>query len=379
MGNEIPNGATSTTFRGLFVQFCCPGCDLRFLAEPEKYISKAADEKRVVALSLFDPVAHIAVKDPVGTEDYRGIRYPFSSAESLAKFREMPELYAEAPDMDSLTCPVMQTKIANYKDASGYADFEGVRYYFCCAGCDAKFLSDPAKYALLVKKSVRKVGAPNNEGLSPKPGSRIMPTCAGCAGEARLLSADGSLANRWTLSMRYINERRHTASRQRISIDYALSPRLSVGLERSGSDDSTGPKKTNGIFNTLRFSDGDTPILPRASWFITTEGKHHPSLVLGLTSDRLSTPHGQAFFLTAAHTIKGVPITPFVSVKTNSFDGKTVFPFGANLQVAPRFTLQAINDGDYTHLLLTHLGQRQTMSIMLAKSKYLGFAWSVGF
>ena len=40
------------------------------------------------------------------------------------------------------TCPVMGGKI----NRSVYTDHEGKRIYFCCAGCDATFKKDPAKY-----------------------------------------------------------------------------------------------------------------------------------------------------------------------------------------------------------------------------------------
>lgn len=46
-----------------------------------------------------------------------------------------------------LLCPVMNTVIASEKDAVGYQDYKGTRYYFCCEMCPPKFKSDPEKYA----------------------------------------------------------------------------------------------------------------------------------------------------------------------------------------------------------------------------------------
>lgn len=40
------------------------------------------------------------------------------------------------------TCPVMGGAI----DRDFYADYEGKRVYFCCAGCEKTFLADPVKY-----------------------------------------------------------------------------------------------------------------------------------------------------------------------------------------------------------------------------------------
>ena len=40
------------------------------------------------------------------------------------------------------TCPILAGKI----DKSLYADYEGKRVYFCCAGCKDDFNKDPAGY-----------------------------------------------------------------------------------------------------------------------------------------------------------------------------------------------------------------------------------------
>ena len=51
---------------------------------------------------------------------------------------------------DMTTCPVMVGSPVSKKaaEAAGlFRDFEGQRYYFCCAGCGPAFDSDPAKYA----------------------------------------------------------------------------------------------------------------------------------------------------------------------------------------------------------------------------------------
>jgi YHS domain-containing protein len=39
-------------------------------------------------------------------------------------------------------CPVMDTPI----DPAVYVEYEGKRVYFCCPGCDEKFLADPERY-----------------------------------------------------------------------------------------------------------------------------------------------------------------------------------------------------------------------------------------
>jgi YHS domain-containing protein len=46
-------------------------------------------------------------------------------------------------------CPVMvgSTVIKADAEAAGlFRDYDGTRYYFCCAGCGPAFDADPAKY-----------------------------------------------------------------------------------------------------------------------------------------------------------------------------------------------------------------------------------------
>jgi YHS domain-containing protein len=46
-----------------------------------------------------------------------------------------------------LACPVMGDVVANPAEASGHADYEGVRYYFCCSSCAERFAQSPATFA----------------------------------------------------------------------------------------------------------------------------------------------------------------------------------------------------------------------------------------
>ena len=51
---------------------------------------------------------------------------------------------------DLTTCPVMVGSSVSKQAAESvglFRDFEGQRYYFCCAGCGPAFDADPAKFA----------------------------------------------------------------------------------------------------------------------------------------------------------------------------------------------------------------------------------------
>lgn len=378
LGEPVPTGALSVDYRGLKVSFCCGGCDSKFLKEPEKFLAASAESGDAIAVSLFDPVSQtrLDLEQAKASIDFQGIRYPFQSQENLDEFLALPGSYILAPNRESLTCPVMKKASASHSQAAGYADFKGVRYYFCCAGCEESFDTDPDKYSALVADKVKIVSA---QGAAKSSHLTMAPTCAGCAGEARLLN-NGGFAGKFTLGYRFvaIDE---IAARHRFTLDYAATPRLIVGIERSGSDSNPipVPRFHDSPSDFLRNSDGDALILPRFSWFVTPEGPTHPSFLVGMASDRLSTPRGAAFFATASKHIPGTPVTPFISVKANSYDGRTVMPFGINYALPQNFVFQAINDGDYTHLLITKMFDRASVSLLFARTRYIGFSVAVGF
>lgn len=372
----IVAGGPVVYYKGLKVEFCCPGCDKKFEASPQKYLKEATEKNIVVAKALFDPIDQKRVQDDFEySTSFEGVHYSFNSKDNKEEFDQFPGLYSIAPEREVLKCPVMGNKIQNASEASDFRDFEGIRYYFCCAGCAPKFDSDPKKYSESVKSEVKSASV----GAGSLEHSSLAPTCAGCAGEARLLGANGK-PTPWTLSYRYVGTS-EVASRHRFSIDHMITPNLSVGLERSGSDSSVMPTSTlsDGFFNYLKNSDGDSPVLPRATWFASPERPNHPSVTFGFASDRLSTPRGQAFFATIAKSIPKVPVTPFVSVKTNTYGGRTVFPFGVNWYLPNNMALQAINDGDYSHLLLTKVLGTTSVSLLYARTQYWGMVVSYGF
>jgi len=92
MGNKI-NKEAFVDYHGQRVYFCCGGCDKKFLENPEKYFAQF--EKENILLENVQTV-----------------------------------------------CPVMGSKI----NRDVYTDYEGRRVYFCCSGCDKKFLENPMTY-----------------------------------------------------------------------------------------------------------------------------------------------------------------------------------------------------------------------------------------
>jgi hypothetical protein len=159
MGGPIDPKGVTAEYRGVRYQFCCDGCDTQFAKSPEKYIADQAKKGLTTGVFLYDPVSRLRVEPEraiPGFSDYRGTRYNFLTAEDKALFDKDPKKYATTPSKEALFCPVTPEPIPSYGKASGYADYQGTRYYFCCAGCETPFGKDPAKYAPNSAKFVQK-------------------------------------------------------------------------------------------------------------------------------------------------------------------------------------------------------------------------------
>ncbi len=158
MGGPVAKGQPVTDFEGVRFTYCCPACDTAFAKDPNGNIAKMAKAGKTVGVSLFDPVSMKrldAEKAKGGFSDFRGIRYYFATEDEKTAFDKEPKKYGMIPKKEALYCPVMGNPVKSYAKASGYADYEGVRYYFCCAGCDTKFAAEPAKFAESAKDHVK--------------------------------------------------------------------------------------------------------------------------------------------------------------------------------------------------------------------------------
>ncbi len=168
MGGSIAADSTVVEYAGAQFKFCCPGCDAVFKKDPAKAIAEAVKKKETVGVFLFDPVSRnrLDIAKAKATLDHNGIRFPFESTANRDKFRAASARYASVPGKEALFCPVMQSKVASISKAAGYVDHGGVRYYTCCAGCNAPLAKEPSKYAPNAARHVKTVGA--HQGVSGK-------------------------------------------------------------------------------------------------------------------------------------------------------------------------------------------------------------------
>ena len=119
---------------------------------------------------------------------------------------------------------------------------------------------------------------------------------------------------------------------------------------------------------------------PIATWFVLSEGTRRPALFLGTSSDRIGSPEGtQPYYATVAKNLDPVPASVYASLNYSEWDAGWNVPFGANLEVRPRFTIQPMYDGERTHLLGTYAAERFSVSLIWAWLEEPGVAFSFGF
>ncbi len=109
---------------GTMYYFCCPGCQQKFVANPEKYVAPK-------------PIAGIAPMPSRPAEIA-------SATTSGSCWTTVPN---NAPTSAMETDPVCGMKVEPSRAKASYA-FAGKTFYFCCAGCKEKFSLDPAKYLM---------------------------------------------------------------------------------------------------------------------------------------------------------------------------------------------------------------------------------------
>lgn len=148
--NEPVNLAVSVATDEGPLFFCCKGCISKYQADPTKYATKVAAQRKALAsrdrVQVTCPVSREPVDQKVFVES-NGRQVYFCCKGCIGKYQQDPDKYRSAL-ANSYTyqtqCPVMDEEI-DPKVLTTTAT--GQNIYFCCKGCDKKFVKDPSKYA----------------------------------------------------------------------------------------------------------------------------------------------------------------------------------------------------------------------------------------
>jgi hypothetical protein len=115
---------------------------------------------------------------------------------------------------------------------------------------------------------------------------------------------------------------------------------------------------------------------------LLTETKRRPALILGTSSDRIGTPSGQSFYLTASKSLRretGLPIAPYVGVVYGTFQHRFLPVGGMNIQFNKNFSALITHNGINLHPILNYTFDRHAFSLIMVRSKFPGVSYSIAF
>jgi hypothetical protein len=165
---------------------------------------------------------------------------------------------------------------------------------------------------------------------------------------------------RWTLGVRLLSNQIPRAA-VRTTLTYNFHPRVQLGIEYN-------PRA--GEFK------------PLANLLLMTETSRRPALMVGTSTDRIGTPHGQAFFATFSKNLRpatGLPIAPYAGVSYGTYDHRARAIGGLTVFLSEKFTAIVTYNGVNIHPILTYSHDRHALSLIMVKGRDPGMSYSVRF
>jgi hypothetical protein len=147
----------------------------------------------------------------------------------------------------------------------------------------------------------------------------------------------------------------------RNTLTYRFHPRLTAGVE----------------YNPLAGK-----VSPLANVVALTETHSRPALILGTSSDRIGTPHGQSFYATVSKSLKhwtGLPVAPYAGVAYGTFEDRARIIGGLNINFKERWSSTILFDGVRVHPLLNYTRGRHQFGVMFERGRNPGASYSISF
>ena len=142
-----------------------------------------------------------------------------------------------------------------------------------------------------------------------------------------------------------------------------VAPRLQLGVE----------------FNA---NAPDAKLNPVGNYFIQTETESRPGIVAGFSSDRIGTPRGMSYFVSAQKQLGGEDgkFAPYVGLAYSEFGSEILMPFGASIAIRENIVLLPMYDGRHGHTTVSWFGKSgQSISLIAAFNQRFGIAYAQNF
>jgi hypothetical protein len=123
-------------------------------------------------------------------------------------------------------------------------------------------------------------------------------------------------------------------------------------------------------------------VSPLANWRALSESNVRPAIIFGTSSDRIGTPSGQSFYVTASKDLSPwvrMRLAPYVGVAYGTYEDKARVIGGLNIYFPASVSSLVIYDGVKVHPTLSWSRDRHTISFLLANGEDPGVSYSVAF
>jgi hypothetical protein len=132
----------------------------------------------------------------------------------------------------------------------------------------------------------------------------------------------------------------------------------------------------------IEFNPHAGEIGPLVNWRVLRETQSRPAVIFGISSDRIGTPDGQAYYVTFSKDLRrllGLPIAPYFGILYGGFEDKVTYPFGVNVQFNHHWSALLSHDGRAFHPMLTYAWDRYSLTAIAVRHRDWGVSFSVGF
>jgi hypothetical protein len=150
-------------------------------------------------------------------------------------------------------------------------------------------------------------------------------------------------------------------ARRRYVFNLRVLPRLRLGIE---------------------WNPGANELGPLVNWVALTETDTRPALMLGTSSDRIGTPGGRAYFVTASKAlgrVAGLPVEAYAGLSHGTFEHETLPIGGTTLGLSETCYTRLIYDGEALHVALEASFGVHDVGVLLVDGEHPGVTWSASF
>jgi hypothetical protein len=147
----------------------------------------------------------------------------------------------------------------------------------------------------------------------------------------------------------------------RTTLTYKFLPTLSAGIE---------------------YNPRAGKVSPLANWLAVSETRRRPALILGTSSDRIGTPHGQSFYATVSKNLRRetrLPIAPYAGLAYGTYEDRLRAIGGLNIGFTEAITSLVVFDGVHVHPMLNYSRGRHGASFILVRGRNPGVSYSISF